>query len=336
MSKLKQSLSPWLNRVLKISSHPEPDCTLNFIVSGVPRSGTSAFARSLNLHPKLFCGIECFPITYDYAGFAAPQSFLSLADADTRTRAQDNSLEALNNKLATGNPPTLYGNKLPRYYFCLWRLQRENMQPQILHLYRDPIATAQSWDRRAANPKDSLWQRGQIGLFAVAECFIALLRLAQLDQPICLISHTRYFSTDPNDYARVLKVLGVRPDKTAEASFRAEYFQRKAVAEQTPPDWAADIDVAGLSAWVNTLAAAPQTHLSEPAIAQALAQRWTDAMPHITRHLVQAAATDTDVRAYADNWLNILKHHLNKDCPATYSALTPMLDALSEAALTHG
>ncbi len=308
---------------------------LSFIVSGVPRSGTSAFARSLNLHPALFCGIECFPINHDYAGFTAPDSFLALGEADKRTRAQDNSLEALNGKLASDQRPTHYGNKLPRYYFCLWRLQQANLQPRIVHVFRDPIATANSWDRRAANPRDVLWQRGQIGLFAVAECFIALLRLAQLDRPVCLVSHARYFSSAPDDYSRVIKALGVKPDASASAAFHAEYFQSKASTSLTPPAWAADIDVAGLSAWVEQLAAQPQTLLSEPIHAQALARRWSEAMPHITRHLLQAITASRDVLAYTDNWLNILKHHLNKDCPAVYTMLTPMLEALTNATHAH-
>ena len=309
--------------------------SLNFIVSGVPRSGTSAFARSLNLHPQLFCGIECFPINHDYADFSAPDSFLALAQADSRTRAQDNSLKVLNGKLSTGEKSLHYGNKLPRYYFCLWRLQKADLHPRIVHVFRDPIATANSWDRRAANPQDALWQRGQIGLFAVAECYIALMRLAQLDTPVCLVSHARYFSLAPDDYSRVLTALGVNPDAKATAAFHAEYFQRKAGTTPPPPAWAGEIDLAGLSTWVETLAEQPQVLLSDPAHVDALATRWSEAMPQITRHLLQAIQDNAEVRAYTLNWLDILKHHLNKDCAAVYAMLTPMLEALDHATHAH-
>ena len=93
--------------------------------------------------------------------------------------------------------------------------------------------------------------------------------------------------------------------------------------------------MAGLSAWVEKLAEQPQILLSDPAHVDALATRWSEAMPQITRHLVQAIEDNADVRAYTRNWLDILKHHLNKDCAAVYAMLTPMLEALDHATHAH-
>src|SRR3712207_6251432 len=80
--------------------------TLDFAIFGVARSGTSAFARALNLHPNLFCGIEFFEHNYNFTGVNVAEAFRTTAGARDR--------EVLEAKLAT-SPKILYGDKVPGY-----------------------------------------------------------------------------------------------------------------------------------------------------------------------------------------------------------------------------
>lgn len=46
----------------------------------------------------------------------------------------------------------------------------------------------QSWDARAANPNDHLWDRGQLGLFAILDWLVLLDTLAAFPGDISLIA----------------------------------------------------------------------------------------------------------------------------------------------------
>ena len=40
---------------------------LDFVIFGVPRSGTKALVRALNLHPHVYCAMERFHFRADHA-----------------------------------------------------------------------------------------------------------------------------------------------------------------------------------------------------------------------------------------------------------------------------
>ena len=47
---------------------------LDFIVFGIPRSGTKALVRALNLHPNVYCAMERFHFRADHSRLTFPES----------------------------------------------------------------------------------------------------------------------------------------------------------------------------------------------------------------------------------------------------------------------
>ena len=83
-----------------------------FIVSGVPRSGTTALANLLNWHPTVFCGIERFPLaTVDQSFF----SHESVIDESIPSAHFARNKDVLEEKIQLD----AIGDKGPRYFYRL-------------------------------------------------------------------------------------------------------------------------------------------------------------------------------------------------------------------------
>lgn len=118
---------------------------LDFIIFGVPRSGTKALVRGLNLHPHVYCAQERFHFGTDHSRLVFPDSFL---DASTARDTEDlGKIEAIAEGI-TGKDVRHAGNKLPRYYFALDRINREVPGLKNIWIYRSPYGFIPSWNRR--------------------------------------------------------------------------------------------------------------------------------------------------------------------------------------------
>ena len=118
---------------------------LDFIIFGVPRSGTKALVRGLNLHPHVYCAQERFHFGTDHARLVFAESFL---DASTARNSEDIvKIEAIAEDIA-GKDVRHAGNKLPRYYFALDRINREVPYLKNIWIYRSPYSFIPSWNRR--------------------------------------------------------------------------------------------------------------------------------------------------------------------------------------------
>ena len=107
----------WAQRNFLEMSHP-----LDFIVFGVPRSGTKALVHALNLHPHVYCAEERFHFRADHSRIIFPDSFLDASDGSDEELKK---IKSISNELARKGEITHAGNKLPRYYFALHRINRE-------------------------------------------------------------------------------------------------------------------------------------------------------------------------------------------------------------------
>jgi Sulfotransferase family len=117
---------------------------LDFIVFGVPRSGTKALVRALNLHPHVYCAMERFHFRADHSRLTFPDSFLDASVIGDRDNA--GKIEVIAVELAE-KPEVLHaGNKLPRYYFALDRINREVPALKNIWIYRSPYGFMQSWN----------------------------------------------------------------------------------------------------------------------------------------------------------------------------------------------
>ena len=108
---------------------------LDFIIYGVPRSGTKGLVRGLNLHPHVYCAMERFHFRDDHTALTFPDSFL---DARNITRPKPAEDQSSPTELAKKGNIRLAGNKFPRYYFGLDRINRELPNLRNIWIYRSP------------------------------------------------------------------------------------------------------------------------------------------------------------------------------------------------------
>jgi tetratricopeptide (TPR) repeat protein len=199
---------------------------LDFIVLGVGRSGTTALARALNLDPAIFCAIEYFHEMPrgDFARMRMPDAFFDEAWRATTPQNTRNSREMLRAKLAAG-PVGAYGNKHPSYTLVMDAVNAAMPGLRNLCIYRGPAAIADSWERRAVNPRDAAWPSGRVGLYGVISWLLLLSRLVEARQDVRIIDYRALFFESP-DYAEATYryVTAGEPSSGVMDRFRAEMF----------------------------------------------------------------------------------------------------------------
>ncbi|RYG98832.1 MAG: sulfotransferase [Alphaproteobacteria bacterium] len=125
---------------------------------GVPRSGTTAFAELLNLHPQIAVGVERYKslamsgktIDQFTPGLFDKERFFDFRETDTNVRA-DAAYEIMRNKYSEAK---WVGDKVPRYYTKLRFIFERFPNPIVFYIVRDIYDVSQSWNARARNEKD--------------------------------------------------------------------------------------------------------------------------------------------------------------------------------------
>lgn len=172
---------------------------LDFIVAGTGRSGTSAVTRYLSAVSSVHCGLERFHPRTDHRTLHPPACFTDLASGDLPNgnwRPASTSLQFSIDEISRrGADIRLFGNKTPNYIFRLGGLLDEIAPGRAIICWRDPRAVAESYTRRADNPKDN-WPPGKRAIFAVADIMICLQALANLGQHDVMIVPNRAVVAD--------------------------------------------------------------------------------------------------------------------------------------------
>ena len=130
-----------------------------FFCLGLPRSGTSALARTLNLKDDVFCGFELFPFPEDVN---TPLSTRYIEDVLNLQNGQDQNLNHVVYQRKAGITLRAIGNKQPLYYQLLDEVAEANPGAPFITIFRDLPFVIRSCNARARNPADS-WPSGLIG-----------------------------------------------------------------------------------------------------------------------------------------------------------------------------
>ena len=195
---------------------------LDFIVFGVPRSGTSALARALNLHPDILCGVERFRYKTTPQSIKFPQSF-----RDPIHFCSPERLRATNEYLRLKGDDVLFaGDKNPRYYCRLEKWKIITPPVKKIAIYRSPYHYLASWRRRAETRRN--WPSEQVGVFGIFELFALLRACLDHGEDTLLIPYDACFLDNPTTINAALEHIGVDP-----ARFDRESFLRRLFA-QTP------------------------------------------------------------------------------------------------------
>ena len=190
---------------------------LDFIVFGVPRSGTKALVRALNLHPQVYCAMERFHFRADHARLSFPESFLDR----NGVRRQDDvaKIDRIAKSLEAKEEVRFAGNKLPRYYFALDRINREVPRLRNIWIYRSPYGFMPSWNRREAERHRGHWPAGQIGLFGLLELLVCIENSLNLGTEVFVFPYMRGLGDCPDVILQALEFLGADPAQYDRRSF---------------------------------------------------------------------------------------------------------------------
>lgn len=156
---------------------PQSNRPLDFIVFGVPRSGTTAAARYINCVGRVHCGIEGFGYRRDHRRIEGPKAFIDNPFHPFNERSQRFSREDIARK---GDKIRVFGNKLPKYFYRLNGVLSEIGTPRAILCYRNAVKAAASYHSRAKRETDR-WPEGHVGWFAAADTLLMLHALAGLD-----------------------------------------------------------------------------------------------------------------------------------------------------------
>lgn len=142
---------------------------------GVGRSGTTALARFLNIHPRVVVGIE----RYKHRFLRHQQKDFNFTALFERARFFEDDEEDTNVRIVAFrrdyaralkkfDDAVYVGDKVPRLYSRLSFIRQKFEGCKIVYIVRDPVQVASSWQRRAGDDDDR-WPKSNGFTAAVAE-----------------------------------------------------------------------------------------------------------------------------------------------------------------------
>ena len=206
---------------------------LDFIVFGVPRSGTKALARAVSLHPHVYCALERFSYRHNHAEVVFPDSFTTTEDVwDPQDLSKIKRIRA---DIRAKRELRHIGNKQPRYYFDLERVNRELPGLKNLWIYRSPYGFIQSWDRQAADEGKARWHPGQVGLFGVLELLCCVDSCSRLTEDVFVFPYERGLNESSEPVLETLAYLGADEDLFDLERFLRKYLPSARNRIRSPP-----------------------------------------------------------------------------------------------------
>lgn len=226
-------------------------------VCGCPRSGTTALARLLNLHPEIVVGLERYKGIYgperriDPAMFDEP-AFFEFAPGQTNfapggKKDADRFYEEARRKYRTAR---FVGDKYPQFYRFYDRLFAAFPRARVVFIVRDPLAVAQSWQRRseaAVNWPAKNDARRSIGYWNDALAY-TLAYIRARPEAFWLVEYEELFRTGQPELDRIFRGIGAdaapevleRIARAAQPSFDdADWILARPI--ELPPEVVADV-----------------------------------------------------------------------------------------------
>lgn len=166
------------------------------------RSGTTAFAQAINLHPHVFCGIESIVPNYDLSNAVFPDVFFDASVCGENAARK-------NLKIFGEKEITKYGNKFPRYFLYLDLVSGYCEDVKNFGIYREGFDFVHSWNKRVEAGKN--WHPGRTGLVGILEQIMMFRSLLEVKNKnnVYLFSYNRMLKEDLDNINKFFEVLGV-------------------------------------------------------------------------------------------------------------------------------
>ena len=312
--------------------------SLDFVILGTARSGTTALGSAVNLDPECFCGVEYFRGEWhmDYSKLSLPDDFLSDRFKASNPRNTAETHKILREKLAAG-PVKFYGNKNPSYFFIISKLHHDLPGLRSAALYRNPSDLAASWDRRATNPKDP-WNAGRTGLMGLLNWIVEVARYGEGVANLNVVDYASMFLRDASIFPVLMRHISGR-DTSPEAivAFERTIFQaapeKPRRARQVPGapkphvEFLSHIGVPDLDAAMREAAFAPS--LSLVPVLRPFAEANFD---KVFGYVLEAVRIRADVEeiGYALRWARLMLTMYDDTGSWTFKAMKPMFARFGE------
>ena len=186
---------------------------------------------------------ERFHFRTDHAQTRLPDSFLdtsAIRDADDLAK-----VEYMREELADKSEVRYAGNKLPRYYFALDRINREVPKLKNIWIYRSPYGFMPSWNRRELDKERGQWPAGQIGLFGLIELLVCIENSLKLDKDVFVFSYAHGLARSAEATLEALDFLGADPKLHDQRSFDKKQRLRGRRQQRRGDGWLAQSSLAG-------------------------------------------------------------------------------------------
>ena len=213
----------------------------HLFICGVPRSGTTALATLLGSHEQVVLGIERFKLRYRGGEVSpelfAPDRFFAFEEGDTDVGVAKRQLDEPGLRSKYENA-AFVGDKYPRLYMCFKQLFPVFPEVKVIYLLRNPVAVAQSWERRAADSGDR-WPSKNDHTLSITEWNLAnrlVLRAIRDKKEILVVNYDRLFDQKLADgeVDRILKYLNLERDESINTSLVSCLNRAKVLAKKRP------------------------------------------------------------------------------------------------------
>jgi len=188
--------------------------------------------RGLNLHPNVLCAQERFDHRTDHSELSFPDSFLG--GPRVMDSFQLRKLETLRAEAARKPDIEHVGNKFPRYFLTLDRINAELPGLRNLLIYRSPDGFMQSWNRKEAQRPRRGWFAGQVGAFGFLELLVCLQN-AMRQRRVFLFPYELGLNKSAEPIAAALEFIGADPERFDRETFLAKHLPRKVDSSHRPP-----------------------------------------------------------------------------------------------------
>jgi Sulfotransferase family len=211
-------------------------------ITGVPRSGTSAMAYLLNLHPAICIGIERYKFKFVRRGevdgdeFTA-ERFFDFRPDDTNLLPERQPHRAkFYRRLERKFPQaTVVGDKIPSLFDRFEACERAFPEARWVYMLRDVNGVACSWNARAANPEDK-WPAKKTFRKAVRDWNRANALIRALpEERVRIVAYKDFFGGSEAARQSLLAFLGAEDEPSIREGAAAAYQKYVEVVQAKTP-----------------------------------------------------------------------------------------------------